>query len=172
MSEQFRAIKPEEIKANMFDEIGKQWMLIGAQNPANGEVNMMTASWGGTGIMWGKPVAFIFIRPQRFTREYVDATETFSLTFFSEDYRKQLALCGAKSGRDIDKVKECGFDVAFSGVTPYFEQAKTAFICHKLYRQQLDKECFMYDIINDTHYPQNDHHYMYVAEITEVLVKD
>ena len=78
---EFREIKAEELNGNTFEMIGKQWMLVTAKN-SKGQVNTMTASWGGVGIMWGKPVAFIFIRPQRYTKEFVDDSNYVSLTFF------------------------------------------------------------------------------------------
>jgi len=82
-------IEPEKLHADCFTMIGKEWMLITAEK--DGKVNTMTASWGGMGILWNKKVAFIFIRPQRYTKEFVDATSHLSLTFFDESYRKQLS---------------------------------------------------------------------------------
>ena len=95
-----------EISKNVFDMIGKQWMLVGAAK--DGKVNAMTASWGGLGVMWGKNVAFVFIRQTRYTKEFVDNGETFSLSFFGDDQRKMLNYMGTVSGRDADKVSECG----------------------------------------------------------------
>ena len=94
-----------EISKNVFDMIGKQWMLVGAAK--DGKVNAMTASWGGLGVMWGKNVAFVFIRQTRYTKEFVDNGETFSLSFFGDDQRKMLNYMGTVSGRDADKVSEC-----------------------------------------------------------------
>ncbi len=73
-----KEIKPEELTKNPFHMIGKEWMLVTAEK--DGKVNTMTASWGGVGIMWGKPVAYVFIRPQRYTKEFIDGTDTFSLS--------------------------------------------------------------------------------------------
>ena len=87
-----------EISKNVFDMIGKQWMLVGAAK--NGKVNAMTASWGGLGVMWGKNVAFVFIRQTRYTKEFVDNGDTFSLSFFGDDQRKMLNYMGTVSGRD------------------------------------------------------------------------
>lgn len=165
----YRSIKPEELSANLFQAIGKEWMLVTAEK--EGQVNTMTASWGGTGILWGKPVAFVFIRPQRYTREFIDAAETLSLSFYDGSYRKQLNLCGAKSGRDTDKVEACGFEVAHAGPTPYFTQAHTVLVCKKLYRQPLESGCFLGSELDATHYPDRDHHILYVCEITDILVR-
>ena len=74
-----KEINIEEFKFNPFTKIGKEWMLVTASN--NGKVNSMTASWGGVGVLWNKNIAFIVLRPQRYTKEFVDASNEFSLSF-------------------------------------------------------------------------------------------
>lgn len=165
----FNEITPQQLQGNLFEMIGSQWMLIAAKK--DDKINMMTASWGGAGVLWGKPVVFIFIRPQRYTKELVDATSGFSCTFFSQQYRKELALCGAKSGRDINKVEECGFEVLTDAGIPYFAEAETVFLCQKLYRQPLDPGSFITTNLEIAHYPNKDYHELYVGEIRKVLVK-
>ena len=118
----FQRVDPKSLDLNVFSAIGEQWMLITAGTVER--CNTMTASWGGLGILWNKPMAIAYIRPQRYTKQFVDEQDYFTLTFFSGEYRSQLALCGTKSGRDVDKVKECGFTVAAGvGGAPYFEGA-------------------------------------------------
>lgn len=85
----FKTISPEDIKANPFHLIGKEWMLVTAE--MNGKVNTMTANWGGVGVMWNKDVVFVVIRPSRYTKEFVDHSSTFSLTFFDQSHRNELA---------------------------------------------------------------------------------
>lgn len=116
----FEKIEPKALDQNVFSLIGDQWMLITAGTKE--ECNTMTASWGGLGVLWGKPVATVYIRPQRYTLEFVEREDTFTLCFFGEAYRKALALCGSKSGRDVDKVKECGFTVATAEGAPYLRR--------------------------------------------------
>ena len=96
----FTEIKAEELKDNPFDLIGKQWMLITAGNEE--KCNTMTASWGGVGIMWGKNIATAYIRPQRYTKKFMDETGMYTLSFLSEDYRKALSVCGSVSGKDVE----------------------------------------------------------------------
>ena len=67
----------EALNENAFQMIGKDWLLLTAKK--DGKVNTMTASWGGVGVMWGKQVAFLFIRPQRYTKEFVDAAAEMSI---------------------------------------------------------------------------------------------
>lgn len=166
----FQKVDPKTLDFNVFSAIGDQWMLITAGTPE--KCNTMTASWGGLGILWGAPMALAYIRPQRYTREFVDENEYFTLSFFSENYRKQLALCGSKSGRDIDKVKECGFTVAAGeGNAPYFEEADLVLVCRKRMVMRMDPEAMPADA-KEKWYPEKDYHYMYWGEIVEALKKD
>ena len=105
MSE-FHEINPDKFIQSPFHLIGKVWQLIAAEK--DGKVNAMTASWGGLGVMWGKNAAYIVIRPQRYTKEFVDTAETFSLSFFGDCYRDMLTYMGTVSGRNEDKIAETG----------------------------------------------------------------
>ena len=99
-------IKPEDLSINPFTLIGKEWMLISAGTEQ--KYNMMTASWGALGVFWGKNVASVYIRPQRYTLEFVNEQEYYALNFFEDSYKKALAYCGAHSGRDVDKARRAG----------------------------------------------------------------
>ncbi len=158
-----RQIKPEELQKNPFQMIGKEWLLVAAEKA--GKTNAMTASWGGVGIMWGKPVAYVFIRPQRYTKEFIDASDTFSLSVLGEEYRKTLSYFGTVSGRDEDKIAKSGLQVAYDGATPYFQEAGTVMICRKLFAQYYDPACFIDKTCDETWYPEKDYHMMYIAEI-------
>ena len=164
----FQKVGPKTLDFNVFSAIGDQWMLITAGTKE--KCNTMTASWGGLGILWGAPMAIAYIRPQRYTKEFVDAEDYFTLSFFSEDYRRQLGLCGSKSGREIDKVKECGFTVAQAeGGAPYFEQADLVFVCRKRMVQKMEENLIPADVREKWY--QGDYHTMYWGEIVETLVK-
>lgn len=163
-----KEIKLEQWNKNVFETIGKQWMLVTA-----GEIsaNTMTASWGGLGVLWGKNVAYVFIRPQRYTKEFIDLSDTFSLSFLGEEYKEKLQYLGKVSGRNEDKIANSGLTLARNGDTPYFAEAESVLICKKLYAQELMPECFMTDKEDETWYPNGDYHTMYIAEITSVLTK-
>ena len=165
----FKKIDPKQWKGNVFSLIGDQWLLITAGTAE--DCNTMTASWGGVGIMWGKPVAYIFIRPQRYTKEFVDAADTLSLSVLDEEYRKTLSYLGTVSGRDEDKIAKSGLTVVHEGQTPYFAEAHTALICRKLFAQPYDPACFIDKSCEEKWYPQKDYHTMYIVEIEDVLVK-
>lgn len=166
----FERIDPKALDANVFSLIGDKWMLITAGSRDN--CNTMTASWGGLGVIWNKNVATCYIRPQRYTREFVDREQGFTLAFFGEEYRSALALCGGKSGRDVDKVKECGFTVeeAENGA-PYFAEAELVLVCKKLYKGDIAPQGFVDADLCEKNYPGKDYHHMYIGEIVEILKK-
>lgn len=166
-----KEILPEELNENPFKLIEKDWMLITAEK--DNRTNMMTASWGGLGIMWGKKVATIYIRRSRFTKTFIDTGNTFSLCVLGEEYRSQLAYCGKASGRDEDKVSKSGLHVEHSNGVPYFSESRLVLICKKLYAQEMNAESFTEagkDIPSKT-YADNDWHTMYIAEIEKILIK-
>lgn len=164
----FREIKPTEIKGNSIHLIGQEWMLISAGTPEH--FNVMTASWGSLGELWFKPVCFCFVRPQRYTYEFMEKYGTFTVSFFADSYKPQLNFCGSRSGRETDKVGECGFTArpAANG-SVFFDEARMVLECRKIYFQDLDHTRFLDETIMH-HYPQHDYHRMYVGEITRVLV--
>lgn len=156
-----------KLKENVPELIGKEWMLITAGRMEN--FNTMTASWGNIGFLWGKPVVTIYVRPQRYTLEYIEKEERFTLSFFPSQYKNALNICGTKSGRDTDKVAE-------AGLTPYapeedvvsFEEARLVMKCRKLYKGKLEEAGFTDKTLMPKWYPGADLHYMYIAEIEKV----
>ncbi len=164
----FHEIKPTEMGSDVFTRIGKQWMLVGAGNAENH--NMMTASWGGFGVLWNKSVSTVYIRPSRYTMEFVEREECYALCFFSEEYREALTFCGRNSGRDNDKCKETGLTPCFDEAAPYFEEAELVVICRKLYAQDMDPSLFLDDAI-ENNYHGSDYHRIYIGEIIKVLSK-
>jgi flavin reductase (DIM6/NTAB) family NADH-FMN oxidoreductase RutF len=132
----------------------------------------MTASWGGLGVLWGKDVAFIFIRPTRHTFEFANANSLYTISFFDESYRKALAVCGAQSGRDIDKAAETRITpIVFTDGSVGFQEATEVITCRKLYTHDFDPSKFLDPRIDAECYPQKDYHRMYVGEITGLWVK-
>ena len=160
-------------KENAFDLIGKEWMLVTASN--SGKFNTMTASWGGIGWLWNKPVAFIFIRPERYTHEFIESNDRLTLSFYGEAYRKALQICGSKSGRDIDKAKETGltpFALETGAMT--FAESRMTLDCRKLFKTAMTAENFIDKVILEHWYndkPSGGLHDIYVVEIEEVYTK-
>ena len=135
-----KEINIESFVLNPFKKIGTDWMLITAKN--QDKINSMTASWGGLGVMWGKNVSYVVIRPQRYTKEFIDNSETFSLCFFNNSYKDILKYMGTVSGRDEDKIKNSNLNLSSYNETPFFDEAKLVLICKKLYKQDLKPNCF------------------------------
>ena len=150
---------------NPFDKIGKDWLLISATK--GGQTNTMTASWGAFGHLWNKDVAIVFIRPQRYTKEFVDHADTFTLSFF-DDKHKELSYLGHTSGKDEDKISTVNFHVEMVDNQPTFKEAKEMFVCKKIYVGKFEKENFLFQEIYDKNYPLDDLHYVYIGEITDV----
>jgi flavin reductase (DIM6/NTAB) family NADH-FMN oxidoreductase RutF len=168
MSE-FKEITPIEFNESPFKIIGKDAMLITAEK--DGKVNTMTASWGGLGVLWSMDVAFIFIRPQRYTKEFVEANDYFSLSFLGENYKKELGYLGTVSGRDEDKITNSKLTLKKHENAPYFNEANKVLICKKLYKQDLKEEFFIDKSIIEKAYPDKDLHTVYVGKIEKILVK-
>jgi Conserved protein/domain typically associated with flavoprotein oxygenases, DIM6/NTAB family len=165
----FKEIKATDLDFSAFD-IKDKWALVTAAK-ADGTVNTMTISWGGLGIMWQKDVAFVFIRPQRYTKEFVDEAETLSISFFGEGFKKALAYLGKVSGRDENKIEKMDLTVKKDNGTPYFEQAETVLFAKKLYCQAMAGDCFLDESIKSTFFPDKDYHYMYVVEVIKTISK-
>ncbi len=153
-----------------FRRIGKDWMLITVQKP-DGTANPMTASWGGFGWLWNRPVVFLFIRPQRYTFSLAEATDRLTVSFLSEEYREALRLCGRLSGRDTDKFAAAGLRVATADGLPYPAEADTVLVCRKLFAEDLKKTAFLDPALLEN-YPNDDFHRMYVCEIETVYQKE
>ena len=165
-----KEIKPGDLNESTFKLIGTDWMLITAAK--DNKVNTMTASWGGFGVMWNKNVVYIVLRPQRFTKEFIDASTSFSLTFFDKSYKKDLSYLGTVSGRDEDKISKTNLTVSYIDNTPAFEESKLTILCKKLYAQEFKQECFIDTNIEKLCYPEKDYHTLYIAEIDKILIKE
>lgn len=157
-------------KENVIDLIGNQWMLITAGD--KDKFNTMTASWGGVGFLWNKPVAFIFVRPERYTHEFIDSNERLTLSFFHESQRKALQICGSKSGRDCDKVSMAGLhsEQLADGVVT-FSEARLILVCRKLFRSDMSEADFLDKTVAEKWYndkPGGGWHTVYVVEIEDV----
>lgn len=166
----FKEIAINEIDMKIFHKIDKEWMLI----TAGGETscNTMTASWGQLGTLWSKPVATAYIRPQRYTKAFVDSHECFTLTFFNGKHYKELGVLGSKSGRDGDKISEVGFHTTMLDGVPAIEEGDLVLVVKKLYADVIKKECFFEKEIDEKQYSEKqDYHTMYIGEVLKAYVK-
>jgi len=165
----FISVPPENVSDNVFKLIGKDWMLITAGDIRT--YNMMTASWGGMGVIWNKQIVICYIRPQRFTYDFVEKNEYFTLSFFNEAYRGVLNHLGTSSGRNVNKMQTAGLTALKSGNNSvYFSEARLVFECRKIYYDDITPLHFLDNSI-DKLYPYQDYHRMYFGEITLCMIK-
>ncbi len=171
----FRQIPVSELNINPCTAIAKEWMLITAGNAERG-YNTMTASWGHIGSIWGHggglPTSVVFVRPQRYTKEFVDREAYYTLCFFEPEYKKSLGYLGSHSGRNEDKVTASGLTPVFLEGTTAFAEASLVMVCRKLYRAPLVEEGFLDRQVLEDCYPSRDLHDMYIGEITKVFVRN
>lgn len=161
----YKKAEIKELLINPFNEIGSNWMLITAIK--DGVVNTMTASWGTLGVLWNKNIATIYIRPQRYTKEFIDHSDYFTITFF-EGYKHELGILGTTSGLDCDKIKEVDFEIEYVNNQPTFKEGSMVYVCKKIYQDAIKKECFFETKIINNKYQNDDYHVVYVGEILEV----
>ena len=166
----FKSVPFESLSFNPFTKIGHEWALLTAG--VEGSCNTMTVSWGGVGFIWGKPVVTVYVRPQRYTKEFIDREDFFTLSFYGEEHKPALGYLGKASGRDGDKVAHVGFTPAFSHGTSYFEEAELVFVCRKMSRTLIGADSFIDKEADSKFYPEHDYHEMYIAEVVDVLVKE
>jgi len=170
MLSDFKKINVKDLSDNVFKLLDNDWMLVTAGSSET--ANPMTASWGGFGILWNRPIAISFIRPQRHTYKLLEKNDNFTLSFFSEEYRSILNFCGQKSGRDINKIKETGLiPLTTENGAVSFKQARLILVCKKLYVDDINPDKFIVPEIISKMYPGKDFHRFYIGEILECYQK-
>ena len=165
----FKEISINELSVNPVTLFSEGWAILTAGDKS--DFNGMTVSWGATGELWGKPCAFAFVRPQRYTHEFCEKSDYFTLSFFAGKNREELTFFGRQSGRDYDKFSETGLTPETDGDFVFCGEAEMVFLCKKSAKTILQPENFYDSAINDC-YKANDYHDIYVGEIVKVLVKE
>jgi flavin reductase (DIM6/NTAB) family NADH-FMN oxidoreductase RutF len=156
-------------RTDVFHLFDRQWLVLMSGDFARREYNAMTISWGSLGIIWGKPFVQTVVRPTRYTHSFMERFDTFTVTGFSEEYRRALNVLGNQSGRDGDKIAAAGLTpVAASQVAaPAFAEAELVLECRKMYRAQMESRQFLDPGIEDN-YPEKDYHTAYFGEIVAI----
>ena len=155
-----------EFTTDILSVYDKKWALLTAGN--EGSFNTMTISWGGLGTIWGKPVATVYVRTSRYTHEFMDSNEFFTVSFYPEECRSILGVLGSKSGRDMDKMKESGLTPVKTGDSMSFKEAEVTLVCKKIFKQQLDVANMPEDVARSLYEGQAPHD-MYIGEIVGII---
>lgn len=164
----FSEINPKDFTDNAIKLIGLDWMLIAAGDVKN--YNMMTASWGGLGMLWHKPVCFIFVRPSRYTFDFLEEKELFSLNFFTDNYRSILNFCGSNSGRDVNKMKAVTLTPVEKNDFVFFDESRLVLLCNTLYFHDINPDHLL-PLLTAKVYKNGDFHRLYIGEILTCLQK-
>ena len=157
-----------ELRVDTFSQFDKKWALLTAGT--KDKFNSMTISWGGTGTLWGKPVATTYVRTSRYTHEFMDDNDYFTISFFPEDMKSILGVFGSKSGRDIDKMNYEGLTAKEAGESVTFEEAELTLVCKKLFKQKLDEANMPKEVV-EAFYSGDVSHDMYIGEVVELIKK-
>ena len=168
----FNKIDIKDFNENIFTKIANEWFLITAGKPEH--CNTMTACWGSFGVLWGRNVATVYVRKGRYTYEFMEDNDLFTLSFFGENNcRDALNLCGSRSGREMDKIAAAGLTKEELAGTTTFAEADTVVVCKKLFTKGLPAEEILDPAITKS-YAENedwDYHYMYIGEIVGIYKK-
>jgi flavin reductase (DIM6/NTAB) family NADH-FMN oxidoreductase RutF len=164
-----RSIAPEGLVFRPFDQLAGRWMLLTCGDFAASRFNAMTVSWGSFGQMWDKFFVQVVVRPTRYTFEFMERYDSFTLCAFPMKYRPVLTLLGSKSGRTSGKMKESGLtaEASLSVPAPCFREAELVFECKKMYWDDFKPGQFLEKDIHAV-YPQKDYHRSYFGEIKAV----
>jgi flavin reductase (DIM6/NTAB) family NADH-FMN oxidoreductase RutF len=167
------ALPWEELTAKVHHLWEGQWLLLTAGDFRGGSFNTMTVGWGSLGVMWNRPFAQVVVRPTRYTREFMERYDTFTLAAFPKQYRSALNLLGTRSGRDGDKIAASGLTpIASTKVaSPGFAEAELIIECRKIYSQDLDPTRFV-DPSIERNYPKKDYHRVYFGEVVAILATE
>ena len=168
----FRKIPADGITLRPFHILDKEWALLSAGNAD--DFNTMTVSWGGMGTLWSRPVATVYVRPQRYTRTFMEREDCFTLSFFGGAHSKDLGHLGKASGRDGDKLAATSLTPRFDTAAgaPLFEQAALSLVCRKLYAAPFEPARFTDPSLAPEFYPQSDFHIVYIGEIVEAYANE
>jgi len=164
-----KTIKPEDLILNVFNKLANDWMLLASGDFMAGDFNVMTVGWGSFGTMWRKPFVMVVVRPTRYTYSFMEKFDNFTVSSFPPSFSGALSLCGSKSGRDTDKIKESGLTPVISKEvsSPGFDDAELIIECKKIYFDDLNPKCFISSDIYSC-YPDKDYHRMYFGEIVHI----
>ncbi len=165
----FQPVDPVDVEEGPFIFTGLK-MLVTAGN--GDKVNTGAATFGGVGYLWNRRVVYIFLRGKRFTREYVEASGEFSISFINnQEYRGAIKYIEAVSGRDEDKIAGARLNVNYYEGIPFIDEADTVITAKLLYGKEFSKDGIVEKGIIEEFYKDDEFHMVYVGEIQKILVR-
>jgi flavin reductase (DIM6/NTAB) family NADH-FMN oxidoreductase RutF len=167
-----KSIDVKDFSPRIFHLFDDQWLLLACGDFSKKHFNAMTISWGSMGIMWNRPFVQVVVRPTRYTLEFMNRYDSFTVAAFDESHRDALNLLGSRSGRDGDKIAASGLTPIASQkvASPSFAEAELVLECRKLFWQDIDPTHFV-DASLEKHYPKKDYHRMFFGEVVEIRGK-
>ena len=159
----------DNFNVNIFELFQKKWALLTAGE--KDDFNSMTIAWGTMGTIWNKPVLTVYVNPLRYTYDFMNKNELFTVSFFPEENRKDLTLMGSRSGRQGDRLKGTSLTPCYLNKAVYYKEADLTFICKKLYEQGLDKNSIPPEIASQYYAPEQQAHRVYIGEVIHVIRK-
>ena len=155
-----------DFHANSFDIFDKQWALLTAGPELR--FHTMTISWCSLGTLWGKPIVTVYVKPIRYTHDFMEQNDYFTVSFYEKDYRRALEVLGTLSGRDGDKVAKAGLTPKALEHGMTFQEAKVTLVCKKIYRQDLDTAQMPTKVVS-TYYTSEAAHTVYIGEVVDII---
>ncbi len=165
-----KAIDIAKLKIQPHHLFHHQWCLVSSGDYAKGEFNTMTIGWGAIGTMWSRPFVFVAVRHSRYTYQFMQKFNTFTVAAFPEEYHAALQYLGSHSGRDGDKITAAGLtpEPSIEIPAPSFKEAELVLECRTMYADDLNPAHFLDESIY-LQYPRRDFHCIYYGEILNVM---
>ena len=165
----FQPVNPEDIENGAYSFVGEKIIISSVKGD---KVNVAAAEWGGVGYVWNKRVTFIFVRKSRYTKDCIDESGVYSISFMDQEkYRGALKYLGLVSGRDEDKIAGARLTVNYDEGIPYIDEAREVITCRVVYRQEFEKECFIDKDIIEQLYKDGEYHILYVGEVKKIMLR-
>ena len=165
----FQPVNPEDIENGAYSFVGEKIIISSMKGD---KVNAVSAAWGGVGYGWTKRVTFIFVRKSRYTKDCIDESGEYSISFMDQEkYRGALKYLGLVSGRDEDKISGSRLTVNYDDGIPYIDEAREVITCKVIYKQEFDKDCFVDKNIIEELYKDGDYHILYVGEVQKIMLR-
>jgi flavin reductase (DIM6/NTAB) family NADH-FMN oxidoreductase RutF len=161
-----KEVEISSIFGETLEKLKGQGVILIAGDPPN----PMTIGWGTIGFIWGKLIFTVLVRPSRFTYSRMESSGEFTVNLLPDAFSHQLSLCGSKSGRDVDKIAECGFTLerGIHVTTPFIRESSIHFECRIIHKHDLLPETLDKEILKK-YYPQKDLHRVYYGEVVGVF---